>query len=309
MWRAVCVLILGVAVALMIGCGGSDDPPAGTESKTAHLYQASPGAPTSIRMGWARDSVPDPSSIVAWFVYRGSYYGLLAEPQNLIDAIGAQDLRVYEDAGNAASLNYSTNFSYTRRDNPEQGSIDATYTRPPLMAGQTYYYRARRVVSENSMAPPISSAQVSTLQVSTLQVDPPSALSQPSAPQGPVTYFVAPAPVKPSAGSATVDATNAAFQWSTSTGADEYMIRIYDNYSVTGNPVVQSPIVRPGGTVGVWTYTTGGGNGALRGSQYYYWVVCARKSGEVTPTCGEESGWVKSSVRQFMTAPTPPGIP
>ncbi len=279
MWRAVCVLILGVAVALMIGCGGSDDPPAGTESKTAHLYQASPGAPTSIRMGWARDSVPDPSSIVAWFVYRGSYYGLLAEPQNLIDAIGAQDLRVYEDAGNAASLNYSTNFSYTRRDNPEQGSIDATYTRPPL------------------------------IQVSTLQVDPPSALSQPSAPQGPVTYFVAPAPVKPSAGSATVDATNAAFQWSTSTGADEYMIRIYDNYSVTGNPVVQSPIVRPGGTVGVWTYTTGGGNGALRGSQYYYWVVCARKSGEVTPTCGEESGWVKSSVRQFMTAPTPPGIP
>ena len=296
-------LVLLAVAALVAGCGGSDEAP-NVQTKTAHLYQFSPGANPVMRMGW-RDNVPDPSAIVAWFVYRGEYFAFPAEPQNLTNALRAESLAQYEDPVNGvAQINFNTSFTYFLFGEQETGDIDVTYDRASLMVGRTYYYRARRIVKPNQSAPPISTAAASTFTI-----DPSNALSQPSSPQGPVTYFLPPAGTQPSNGSLTVNPRQVIFRWTTSAGADTYQVRVYTTPTATGQPVLQSPDITALGSVGTWIHDRTGTTPVLRGQAYYYWVVGAKRTGEAAPTCGTESGWLKGSVMQFHTTSTPPGIP
>jgi len=298
--RVVSLVVLATMCVWLTGCGSSDEQASTGRTKSAHLYQAAPGDPPVIRMGWRENST---TTVVAWLVFRGQFYGFNAAQEALIDIIDGEDLPVYEDTQtNHPLVSFSRDFTYLYRGNEENGSVSATYTHPGVAVGQTYYYRARVIAPPNSSAPPISSAASDDLDV-----DPPTALSEASAPQGPVTYFLAPTGTRPSSMS-TVDPRAVAFNWNNSTGADEYQVRVYSSSSATGQPVVQSPVVYSVGTFGAWTYSPTS-TSALKGSTYYYWVVCARKGGQAEPTCGSESGWVKSAVIPFLTAPTPPSMP
>lgn len=291
------------AVCLLTGCSGSDNDP-GVESKGAHLYQASPGDEPVIRMGWT-SNIPDPSQVVAWLIYRGENATPTAERQNLIDVLDARRLPTYDDTrGAAAQVIFQRQFTYLSFSGQETGSLSATYDRPALVAGRRYYYRARRVVRTRESAPPIATAQATDFQL-----DPASALGEASAPQGPVTYILPPAPSLPSHGASSIDPRLVTFRWNTTAGADEYQVRVYDNMQAAGQPVVISPVQHPVGASGQWTYDTGGHAGGLRGNTTYYWVVGARRVGEATPTCGPEGGWLKSAVRQFRTATLPPPAP
>jgi len=294
-----------VAVGALIGCDSAEEAPESVASPNVYLYQTSPGTEPAIRMGWA-SNIPDPSLVVAWLVYRAEFYGFPAETSYLIDVRGQHSLSDYSDARSGtgtAAVDYTTDFTYLRNGQQEDGSIEATYTRPDLLAGHTYYYRARRVVKPNSGAPPGS-----TTQTSDLTVDPVDALSQPSDAQGPVTYITSPTLSSPSQGVQSVDPTDVSFVWSTVSGADEYQIRVYTNASATGNPVLISPVLNFTGSTGRYSYQPSG-RGQLDETTTYYWVVGARKSSEAYPRCGSEDGWVKSQIRSFETATLPPGTP
>lgn len=298
--RVVPLVVLATMGVWLAGCGSSDEEVSTSQAKTAHLHQVAPGDAPVIRMGWRENST---TTVVAWLVFRGQFYGFNAAQDALVDIIDGEDLPVYEDTQtNHALLSFSRSFTYLDRGNEETGSVSATYTHPGVAVGQTYYYRARVIAPPNSSAPPISSAASDDLDV-----DPPNALSEASAPQGPVTYFLPPTGTRPTSMS-TVDPRAVAFNWTNSTGADEYQVRVYSSSSATGQPVVQSPVIYSSGTYGAWTYSPTSAS-ALKGSTYYYWVVCARKSGQATPTCGTESGWLKSAVISFLTSPTPPSVP
>lgn len=309
MRRALLGLVLLATVVVpwaITGCDSSDSAPDGTAGTGAYLYQPSPGAEPAVRTGWG-SNVPDPSQIVAWLVYRAEFYGFPAEHGYLIDVRGQQTLSDYSDSRSGtglASVPFSRNFTYTRNGEQQDGSIQATYSRPDLVAGRTYYYRARRVVKPNSGAPPLTGAA----QVSALAVDPADALSQPSDAVGPVTYVTPATPSAPTNGLQTVDPTAVTFHWSTTGGGDEYQVRVYSNASATGNPVMISPVLRFSGTTGSYAYTRTG-NGLLQGTTNYYWVVGSRKSSEAQPNCGGESGWIKSQVQQFRTTVMPPATP
>lgn len=299
-------LVFVGAIACLNGCGGSDDA-AGAQSKAAHLDQVSPGATPTVRMGWKEDYIPDPASVVAWLVFRGAYYGFAADARSLIDALDTRTLTLYEDTRTSAGpISFTRDFQYLDGNEYSDGTVDVTYSRAALVDGQTYYYRARRVVEPNAGSPPIADTGQTTSEI---DVDPQSALSQASAPQGPVTYFQPSTPSRPSDGATAVSTRHIVFQWANPTGPDQFQVRVYDRSSASGQPVLQSPTLSGTGSAGTWTYDTGGSAGALAGSRYYYWVVCSRRGAEATPTCAGEDGWLKGSVRSFLTAYTPPGTP
>lgn len=301
--RALGVAVVITAIPLIIGCSGSDKDP-GVESKGAHLYQVSPGDEPVIRMGWT-SNIPDPSQVIAWLIYRGENTTPTAERQSLTDVVDARRLPLYEDTrAGAMQVTFERQFTYMHFGSQETGSLSVTYDRPALAPGRRYYYRARRVVRTRESAPPIATAQATDFQL-----DPWSALGDASVPQGPVTYILPAAPSLPSHGASTVDPRLVTFRWNTTAGADAYQVRVYDNVQATGQPVVVSPTQHPVGASGQWTYDTGGRAGGLRGNTTYYWVVGARRAAEAPPTCGPESGWLKSAVRQFRTATLPPPAP
>jgi hypothetical protein len=297
-----CVVVL--AAALVGGCGGSGGDAA--SAKYAHLYQSSAGGTPVIRMGWS-GNISDPSLVVAWLIYRGNSAGVTAEPYNLVDALATQKLSDYSDTGSAVTnLGFNLSFTYTQPDGQQTGTVSATYSRTALTAGTTYYYRARRVVKPNNQGVP--TAQVGSSQATSFTVTPSDALSEASSAQGPVTYFRAAQPTSPTQYASSIDPTAVTFKWNVTTGADEYQIRVYKTSSVTGQATVQSPVVTVYSGTGQWKYPTSG-TGSLQGSKTYYWVVCARHSGESAPSCGTESGWLKSSPQQFTTVTLPPSEP
>jgi hypothetical protein len=296
------MVALALAPLALAGCGGSDSSSA---SQQAHLYQASPGEAPSIRMGWEGSSIVAPSDVVAWLIYRAGYAYFNAEASTLVEARGDQSITEYEDGPDASpSVTFSRDFTYLNYGSQEAGSVTATYTHPALVEGQAYYYRARRVFRPNRSAVPISSAAATALSV-----DPSSALSEASSPQGPVHYFDAPAQTGPPVGAGSVDPTNVTFRWTNPDGADQFQVSVYRNSSLTGLPVLQAGNLTFPGTSGQYTYNTGARSSALAGSTTYYWVVGARHSTEAYPYCGTVSGWLLSDVRQFTTAPTPPSGP
>jgi hypothetical protein len=298
-----CVVVGAVAMAVG-GCGGSDGDAA--NAKYAHLYQSAPGSVPVIRMGWG-GNISDPALVVAWLIYRGTSPGTPAEPYSLVDAIAAQKLTDYSDTGGAVTnLNFNLSFTYTDPDGQNTGTVNATYSRTALVPGTSYYYRARRVVKPNNQGVP--TAQVGPAQATTFSVTPPEALGEASSPQGPVTYFRAAQPTLPAQYASSIDPRSVTFKWDTTVGADEYQVRVYKDSSVKGLPTVQSPTVAVYSSMGQWTYPVSG-SGSLQGGRTYYWVVCARRSGEAPPSCGTESGWVKSAPQQFTTVTLPPGGP
>lgn len=302
--RLVSACAVVAVLALTAGCGGSGGDAAAI--KYAHLYQTSPGAVPAIRMGWG-GNIPDPSVVVAWLIYRGTGPGVAAEPYNLVDALACQKLTDYTDTGSAVTnLNFNITFTYTDPSGQNTGSVNATYSRTALVPGVTYYYRARRVVKPNNQG--IPTAQVGSSQATTFTVNPSNALSEPSSAQGPVTYFRPAQPTWPAQNATSIDPTAVTFRWNATTGADEYQIRVYKDSTVSGLPVVQSPALTVFSSTGQWSYPASGA-GALQGGRTYYWVVCARHSGEAAPTCGTESGWIKSAPQQFTTVTLPPSGP
>lgn len=302
--RSVAGCVLIVWVVLLCGCGGAGDSPE-SEAKTAHLYQARPGDEPSIRMAWAMSRAVDPATTVAWLIYRSTFPGLAAERQNLIDVRSGQNLGIYDDARRGVTnVQFSQSFTYMLHGEQQTGDVDITYSREDLVPGQTYYYRARRVYKPNQSAPPIS-----TTAASAFTVNPSNALSDASAPQGPVTYILPPIPVSPSNLNQAVDPRRVVFQWTNSTGADEYQVRVYTRSQANGQPAALSGVLHPSGTQGQYILGSTTGPAVLKGNTTYYWVVGARAMGEAPPTCETESGWLKSAVWQFRTAPIPPATP
>jgi hypothetical protein len=295
---AVVTICLSCALS---GCGGGTGD-AGARVLLAHLYQNGPGQPSNIRVAWRASSATNTSDIVAWLVYRDTYAGLPAEEASLIDARGGgRSLDFWDNPNGAVQVTYNRTFTYLQSGSQQTGTVDITYTHPALFVGSTYFYRARLVVKPNSSSPPISGTSASSFNV-----DPSNALTEASASQGPVTYFLVPTQSDPSNGNTAISPKHIVFNWLATTGADEYIIRVYTNASATGTPLIQSPVIRPISKYGTWTYDAGS-SVVLHGLSSYYWTVGARASGQATPVSGTETGWLNSTVRQFSTVTLPPG--
>ncbi len=300
------------SLASLAGCGSGegtsgspfdDSPPA-----PAQVGQTQPGGTPFIRVNVTRSSLPTTDQIHAWLFYRATS-SLLAEPENIVGATSAARLDSYEDDPSARyGVPFNTSFSF--RDysgDMADGQVQITYNDPPLVPGETYFYKLRRVVDPiRPVVPTASPAQVDP----EFQVEPLDALGEPSQAIGPVTYFVSPALISPFNGSTSVNPTDLTFEWVTSAGADQYQVEVYNNPLLSRPAVYQSQtIYSSAGTV----LTHRAVSSALAGSTRYWWVVGSRKLGEAQPICyinGQyRTGWIYSSPFTFTTAEGPPFPP
>jgi len=300
------------SLASLAGCGSGegtsgspfdDSPPA-----PAQVGQTQPGGTPFIRVNVTRSSLPTTDQIHAWLFYRATS-SLLAEPENIVGATSVAWLDSYEDDPLARyGVAFNTSFSF--RDysgDMADGQVQITYNDPPLVPGETYFYKLRRVVDPiRPVVPTASPAQVAP----EFQVEPLDALGEPSQAIGPVTYFVSPALISPFNGSTSVNPTDLTFEWVTSAGADQYQVEVYNNPLLSRPAVYQSQTIYSGaGTV----LTHRAVSSALAGSTRYWWVVGSRKLGEAQPICyinGQyRTGWIYSSPFTFTTAEGPPFPP
>ncbi len=299
--------------AALVGCGGGDVTPGSSfdnsVSAPAQVGQAQPGGTPFIRVNVTRSSLPTTDQIHAWLFYRGPTPGLLAEPENIVSATSAAWLDSYEDDPRARyGVAFNTSFSFRDYSGDMADSqVQITYNDPPLVPGETYFYKLRRVVDPiRPVVPMASPAQVAP----EFQVDPLDALGEPSQAIGPVTYFVSPALISPFNGSTSVNPTDLTFEWVPSAGADQYQVEVYNNPLLSGPAVYQSQTIYSSART---VLTHRAVSSALAGSTRYWWVVGSRKLGEAQPICyinGQyRTGWIYSSPFTFTTAEGPPFPP
>ncbi len=316
---------------LLAGCGGGGAPspgsapaapgPPATGPSGPYLAQIAPGAVPSIRVGVATPSIPSPSETFAFLIYRCAGQAFFSTtPATLIEIVQAQRLPAYDD-GPAQRLGLTFN---GRRSfigpggTPDTYTVTATYNDPALLPGTTYYYRIRRL-TDPQFGPGVNPPDVAGLQApaASLNISRSDVLSQPSAPLGPVTYFLPPTPLSPPDGATGLQTTCVTFRWNRTSatggrGADEYVIEVFpsNDPGTLGNPLFRSPTLMPVGAGSSMTWDLTGV--ALGPGARFYWRVGARRRGEAYPrvdTLPGASGYLWSTVRSFQTGLAPPPIP
>ncbi|MBD3291377.1 MAG: hypothetical protein GF393_00525 [Armatimonadia bacterium] len=310
---ATVVIIVG---ALLAGCGGSDTQTApATQGDWAYLHQQAPGDAPTIRLNLQDPSVPLDDQIFAWRFYRSAgqrYFSLTAA--NLVDAIFESRLPggLWDDSPQASGLvEVDREFQWiTPGGEQDTGSIDLEYSHPALNAGVTYYHRVQRVIEPPSRAgsgAPIAQ-QVGTSQVPLISIDPSNALSQGSQPTAGVTYLTPPVLQTPSNGAFNQSTVSITFTWSTTVGANEYVLQVFpaDDPNGQRNPRYQITLRQDFGGTMNHTFTDNFEPGAR-----FYWRVGARRAGEAQPVNELllQRGWLHSSMRTFTTAQAPPPPP
>ena len=319
-----CVATAALA-ALAIGCGGDTSsgpgpapPPAGPAGP--YLAQIVPGAAPSIRLSIATPSIPSPSQVFGFLIFRAegqAYFNPTAD--RLIDVVEANRLPAYDDD---PVPRFGVTYSGTRNFIGPGGTLDsytvtATYNDPALQVGSTYYYRVQRLIDPRSTVVPASLPASWSLQAATLDISRSDVLSQPSAPLGPVTYFGPPTQVSPADGAQGIQLTNVRFRWNRPSvgggrGPDEYVVDIFgaNDPGTLGNPLYRSPPLTPVGTGGQMTWDLTGVQ--LQQAARFYWRVGARRRGEAYPRTDTLSGalpYLWSDIRGFETGIAPPPTP
>ncbi|MGE5531832.1 MAG: hypothetical protein ACM3VW_06945 [Bacteroidota bacterium] len=194
------------------------------------------------------------------------------------------------------------------------GSVTASYNHTPLVAGERYFYRIRRIT--DPLAPPGSNPPIGTAQVTpvvpVITADPDErVLTDPSNTCGPVTFFTVPLQSLPTNGASNLPTTTGiTFSWQTTVGANEYIVEVFPSTDPDGLllPVLQSTVLRSTGSTIMSTVI----NGPFSSNTTYYWRVGARQSSDPNKPVNKQTGkqgFLYSTMRSFSTAISPPPPP
>ncbi len=308
---------IAAAIALLIGIAEIAMGPNSSSAPgvTAVLSQSAPGADPGITVTAHAGNTPGSVKTFGWLIYRGLFSGFPAEAQPgvqppqanyLVNAETGHEMGPWVDNTiRQVGINFTLTFSYLDQAAAKTtGTLTATYNHVELVPGQTYFYKLRRIVDPGFVKNPLSK-QAPALTAVAFTITPPEALSDPSDPAGPVTFFTPPAAQSPANGSTSVDyrTNQTTFEWTPTTGADRYRVILFKSADVSSLPAAMSPELTFLGesTTMRWTLGTN-----LDAATPYYWVVGARRSGEQPPTCTGVSGWLFSTMRTFTTVNLPP---
>jgi hypothetical protein len=311
-------LLAAVGVIMGIVATGTGSQNISPPGASAYLAQQSPNATPVIRVNISRGLNPDPEHTHAFLFYRGSSAGFVADATAggtdlttggpLIAVVPDGHLNYYEDSPDRqVGLSADITFQYFDRTGEQQdGTLTATYNHAELVAGNSYYYKVRRLVDPWRPILPNPTQVVPPFVNVTFTVDPQDALGDPSQATGPVTYSLPATPLRP-LGSTTVDPKSATFEWAPARGADQYQVQIYSDAALT-HLVTSSPILTSAAGQSTMHYTFS--DYVFPGSTLFYWVVASRTSGEVNPVCtvgGRTVPFVLSEKENFTTVTLPPG--
>ena len=334
--RKTVTVLLAVGVVLgLVSLGQTSNEQTAPRGIT-FLHQAAMGEQPEIRYQF-----PKPDKFWGHLLFRGFTAGFPATAPWMVQASGnpnGQETISFMDdtAGEEPQQTLAINVTFLdlTAQPPEYANetVTLTWAHPSLEAGTTYWHRVSRVT--DPAFPPGTGAPISTGGVTTAQANPQPnpdneidstyefpMISQPSAPAGPVTYILPPAPQSPTNGSDSQSTSELTFVWRQTTGADEYVVQVFPSNDPlgTGSPIFQSPPQRPTGT-GNMNFTWNVSAGDLVSGTNYWWRVGARrasevntKSGQGVPVCGQGStlvrGYVLSDMFGFTTAGEPPNPP
>jgi hypothetical protein len=273
------------------------------------VFQNALGATPVIRVNVYRGANPDPAHTHDWLFFRGPSAGFSPEVDSrnyLVGTVKGGHLQYFEDdTATAFDLEFADTFTFTDTGGTQgTATVNVTYNHYGLVAGNTYFYRAQRIV--DPWRPQVPTAtQVTEPVTPTFTFDPIDILGDASEAAGPVTYSL-PAVLSSPVGVGTpVSPTGATFTWTPQIGADEYQVQVYAD-SLLSQLVTSSPIITwTGQTALSWTFN----DFTFSGDTTYFWVVGSRTAGEVHPGCqvgGKTVPFVLSQKANFRTVTLPP---
>ncbi len=300
--RATAPAVLAVCVMMVVGgCSGTEVFTAGRVD--GYLYQVDAGLPTYVRLTMTNGSI-DPADVKAWLIYRGRTAGFPAEADNLVAVLRDPAPGFYDDdAQSRSGLTSSFTFTYLDAGGQATATVDITYDHPPLVAGETYYYKVRRIVDPNVVVPPpAQTAQVTT----SFQIDPAGALGEASPAVGPITYLQPPVLQEPADGVQAASPTEIDFVWQPTAGATDYRLEISTSRHNWQVLEYRADVPYTGGSLMRHTFRT---THPLQAGQPYYWRVGARVAGQRAPQSGSSRGYIYSAVRSFRVPLSPPSPP
>lgn len=341
-------LLLGFA---MVGTNGNEisAPP----NPISYLHQDAMGAEPVIRI-----ELPTLDRAHGHLLFRGHSAGFPADAPYLVEVSaapnGIERIKFMDDT-RAAQAQQDRTITVNFRDedgDPDTEDVDCTWTHPALFPGQSYYHKIRRVtkpafppgtnpplsqtggtdnVAQGTRRPAVALGQLlrRTRGRDIIAQDPTNSIdsghefpmvSEPTTVAGPVTYILPVQLLLPENNKQGQGMNSITFEWSPTTGADEYMVEVFDSSDPSGlrQPIFRRSGVRAQGASSIsetWQPATGD----LQESSVYYWRVGARKSleagskGQGVPQVGFGAnvltGWVLSDMRSFQTTVSPPPPP
>lgn len=305
------------AILGVIAVGGGDHTAGPPKNVSARLFQQSPGDEAVIRVRVPSRSIPLTDQIFAWlFFRRAGQQNFPLSADNLV-AIWPEPKLSNEswddDAGTRADIPFARDYTYIDPQGEEADvSVDITYNHLPLVAGGTYYYRVQRIITPEHRAgsgAPIATSQIGLAQVfepAEMDVDPVDALSEGSRPTNPVTYFSPVTLQSPAAGVQNQSTTSVTFRWTTTLGANQYVLQVFPENDPSGLRSPDYQVQQRRDASGTMTQTV---TANFAPNSRFYWRVGARREGEALPLMGALEGWLFSETRTFTTAVAPPPPP
>ncbi len=292
-------------------------PPAIPSGVTSCLFQSSPGDVAAIRVSVQRGTLPIDPGILAWLFYRASGSGSAEfPPDSLVGRVIGERLpgSVWDDGPEAIPpLEVSEDLPYTTAIGTGGSvEVDVTINHQALEAGQTYQHcvqwvtEPRLAAAGTGVASPASTGlHPITSVASVFRVQPPEALSSCSDATAPLTYFTPPSLQMPSDGAQNQSTSSLTFRWSSTAGADEYVVQVFPEDDPDGIRTPRYSVAVDESNAGTMSRTI---SDSFASSSRFYWRVGARRSGEARPENGRlnQRGWLFSDIRTFTTAAAPP---
>ncbi len=314
-------LLLGFA---MVGTNGNVESP--PPNPISYLHQSAMGDVPVIRI-----ELPTLDRAHGHLLFRGHTAGFPADAPYLVELSaapnGEENIKFMDDQPQAVPQQDRTitvNFRNEDGD-PDTEDVDVTWTHPPLTAGESYYHKIRRI-TKPAFPPGTNPPMGQTGGTDNVAQDPTNSIdtghefpmiSQPTKVAGPVTYILPVPLLSPPDNAPPQNTASLTFEWSPTTGADEYMVEVFPSGDPSGlkQPIFRRSGIRARGATSIsetWLPATGD----LAPNATYYWRVGARMSleagskGQGVPQVGFAgnvlTGWVLSRMWSFETAPTPP---
>jgi hypothetical protein len=314
-------LLMLAGVLLLIGLfavANGDTTATPSEISTCFLFQDAPGIAPQVELdfntpGNARDATH------GFLIFRAANNAQFpAVARYLIDMFsGLVNSYTDDPARNDVTEDQEILFQFKDPENQGEltdGSVTASYNHPPLVAGERYFYRIRRIT--DPLAPPGANPPIGTAQVTPVEpvitADPDErVLTDPSNSCGPVTFFTVPLQSLPTNGASNLPTTTGiTFSWQTTVGANEYIVEVFPSTDPDGLllPVLQSTVLRSTGSTIMSTVI----NGPFAANTTYYWRVGARQSSDPHKPVNKQTGkqgFLYSTMRSFSTAISPPPPP
>lgn len=298
-------LLLGLA---MVGTGGNETsaPPI----PISYLHQDAMGAIPVIRI-----ELPTLDRAHGHLLFRGYSAAFPADAPYLVHVSaapnGIERIKSMDDEPQAlASQDRTITVSFRDESgDPDTETVDLTWSHPPLIQGQSYYHKIRRVTEPAfppGTNPPLSqTGGTDNIAGSAANVhdaaylgwralrsrdriaqDPTNVIdsghqfpmiSEPTRVAGPVTYIL-PVQLLAPEDDDSPNTSSISFEWYPTEGADEYMLEVFDSSDPSGlrQPIFRRTGIRAGGATITETWQPAAGD--LQGNDLLYWRVGARNS-------------------------------